>query len=173
MRSPRSNGSRRQTAGLEGGAAADLLLAVGLPDRLAHEQAGLHDLGETVRDLLARQRRERRGVDDHAARPVERADEVLPLRDVDRDLAADRRVDLRDEGRGYRSPGDAAEVGRGHEAGQIAGRAAAERDECAAAVEAQRGPESFRLGKCLRALAGRHLVGRDQPVTERSRARAP
>ncbi len=89
---------------------------------------------------------------------MESADEVLPLRQVDRRLAADRRVDLRDEARRDRDPGDAAEVRRGREAGGVGRAAAAERDDRAVAAEAQLLPEPGDRRERLRLLARRQLV---------------
>ena len=91
----------------------------------------------------------------------------LPCGDVDRRLAADPRVDLSDERRRHRDPRDAAEVGRGGEAGQVGRRAAAERDDGPVAVERQLAPESFDHGQLLRRLAGGQLVRGDEPVAER------
>ena len=60
---------------------------------------------------------------------VERADEVLAERVVDADLAADRAVDLREQGRRHMRERDATEVGGSGEAGHVADDAAAEGDE--------------------------------------------
>ena len=60
---------------------------------------------------------------------MERANEVLALRQVDCGLAADRAVDLRDERRRYMDQGNAAEPGRGKEACGVTERAAAEGDQ--------------------------------------------
>ena len=92
--------------GLEGGAAADELVVGQLPERLVREEAGLHHLRHALAPLLRRQRLEQRGVDDRPDGPVEGADEVLALRQVDRGLAADRGVDLRDEARRHGHPGE-------------------------------------------------------------------
>src|SRR5437899_777306 len=82
---------------VEGGAAPDELVVRQLPERLAGEQAGLHDLGHPLAPLLCGERLEEGRVDHGARGPVERADEVLTLRQVDGGLATNRRVDLRDE----------------------------------------------------------------------------
>ena len=115
-------------------------------------------LGEALPPLALGQRLEQRRVDHRARRPVERADEVLALGQVDAGLAADRRVDLADAGRRHGDPRDAAEIRGRDVAGEIGGRAAAERDDRAAAVEAQLGPEALGDVQLLRRLAGRHLV---------------
>jgi hypothetical protein len=57
----------------------------------------LDDLGQTGRDLALRQRPQRIQVGNHAQRLVEGADHVLAERMVDRRLAADRRVHLRQQ----------------------------------------------------------------------------
>src|SRR5262245_44510524 len=63
---------------------------VELPPR---EQLGLDELRSPLPPLALGERLEQRLVQDDSRRPVERADEVLPLRDVDAGLAADPRVD--------------------------------------------------------------------------------
>ena len=113
------------------------------------------------------QRLEQRRVDHRAVRPVEGADEVLALRQVDRRLAADRRVDLGDEARRHRRPGDAAEVRRRGETGRVGRAAAAERDDRPAAVEAQLLPEPVEGRERLRLLARRQLVRLGEPRAER------
>src|SRR6185437_15944650 len=110
-----------------------------------------------------RERLEQRRVDDRPLRPVEGADEVLPLRQVDRRLAADRRVDLADEARRDGDPRDAAEVERGGEAGRVGRGAAAERDDGAAAVEAELLPQPVEHLELLRLLAGRQLERLREP----------
>ena len=100
-RGPSSCGSRRQSGRLERGAAADELGVGQLPERLAREQPRLHDLGHAVQALGRRQRLEQGRIDHRPDRPVERADEVLALGQVDSGLAADRRVDLPDQRAGH------------------------------------------------------------------------
>ena len=102
---------------LERRAAAHLLVRVELPQRLAGEQPRLHDLGEAVPALLVRERLEERRVDDRLGRPVEGADEVLSLGEIDAHLPADRGVDLADERRRHGDPVDASHVRRRDEAG--------------------------------------------------------
>ena len=135
---------------LEGRAPAHELLVGKLPERLAGEESRLHDLGHSVQPLVGAEGLDERRVDDGARRPVERADEVLALGQVDGRLAADRRVDLADQRRRHRHPWDAAEV-RG------SGRAAAaEGDERPATIEPDLPPEALRGRDRLRLLAGRH-----------------
>ncbi len=69
-------------AGFVGRGSAHVELGVG-------EQPRLDQLGQSLPLLALGQRLEQRLVDHHAGRPVERADEVLALGDVDRRLAAD------------------------------------------------------------------------------------
>ena len=105
-------------------------------ERAAGEQLRLDPLGLALAPFTLRQRREQRFVDHDPGGPVERTDEVLPLRDVDRRLAADARIDLADERRRHGDPRDAAQVERRGETGGVGQRAAAERDHGAGAVEA-------------------------------------
>ena len=111
------------------GTAPHELLVGQLPEALTGEQTRLDHFGEPVAALLLGQRREQRRIDHRPRGPVEGADEVLPLRDVDRGLAPDRRIDLADQARRHRDPVDPAHVGRGREPGEIGGRPAAEADD--------------------------------------------
>ena len=65
----------------------------------------LDDLGHPAAELAGRQGRQRPGVDPDADRLVEGADDVLGRRLVDPHLAADRAVDLRQQGRRRPSAG--------------------------------------------------------------------
>ena len=67
------------------------------------------------------------GVHHHQLGLPDRADVVLALRQVDAGLAADGRVDHREQGRRHVDQAHAALVGGGDEAGQVAHDAAAER----------------------------------------------
>ena len=142
-RSARSSGSRRQTPPCR--AAPHLLLPRELPERLPAEQACLDDLREAVRELLLGQRLEQRRVERRLDGPVERTDEVLAIGEVDRRLAADRRVDLPDEGRGDGVPRDPAQVGRRDEADEVDRRATSDGDDRSVAVDTQRPPEPLGL----------------------------
>ena len=82
----------------------------------------LIDFVEARAELAARQRREQRRIDDDQRRRMKRADQVLALRMVDADLAADRAVDLREQRRRHLDDGDAAQVRRRGEAGDVAER---------------------------------------------------
>src|ERR671918_433081 len=138
-----------------------------LPEGLSCQQPGLDHLGPSILELLRRQCREELRVDDDAGRPVERPHEVLPALDVDRRLAPDRRVHLRDQSRRDGNPGDAAQEGGGVEAGEVARRAASEDHERLASLEPQGSPQSLRLRSGLRALARQHLVRPFEPLPER------
>ena len=84
------------------GVAARDRLAVALEQgeqALVAEGRHLDGLAEGRPALALGQRPQQRDVDDDRGRLVERADEVLALGQVDAGLAADRRVDLGDEGR--------------------------------------------------------------------------
>ena len=69
------------------------------------------------------------GVDEHGARLVERADHVLAQRMVDAGLAADGRVDLREQRRRHLDERHAALIDSGCEAGDVTHDAAAEGDD--------------------------------------------
>src|SRR4029078_5217627 len=89
---------------LEGRAAAYQVGGGKLPESLTREQPGLDDLGEPFAALFLGQSLEERRVDHRPDRPVEGADEVLALGEVDRGLAADRRIDLADAPRSHCDP---------------------------------------------------------------------
>jgi len=103
---------------------------------------------------------------------MERADHVLAERMVDRGLAADRRVDLREQRRGHLHARDAAQVDRRREAGHVADHAAAERDDRRRAIgpelEETRQEVAQRLqALVLLAVGDQHDVGRDAGLVER------
>jgi hypothetical protein len=151
---------------LEGGAAPDELGVRQRPDRLAHQEARLDDLRHPVQALVGRQRLDQRRIDDGPDRPVEGADEVLALRDVDRGLASDRRVDLTHERSRHRHPGAAASEGGGGETGGVGQRAAAERQKDILPLDPQRAPQPLDLLHGLGALARRQLVHLREPLAE-------
>ena len=126
----------------------------------------LHHLDQAGAQLLARQGGEDGGVGDHQLRVVEEADGVLPARQVDAGLAADRGVHLGEEGGGHLDEVDAAEEAAGGEAAEVADAAAAEGDEAAVALAAggeHLVPQPLGRGDRLRRLAvghrQRHLPG--------------
>ncbi len=116
------------------------------------------DLAQGGPPLALRQRRQRREVEHDRRRLVERAQQVLALREVDAGLAADGRVDLGDERRRHTDPGHAPEVRRGQEPRRVAERPAADRDQRVAPLDAQAGELARRLAddrELLRRLARR------------------
>ena len=120
------------------------------------EQPVFGDLGVAGAEVALGQRVEQRGVGDDQHRLVEGADQVLAVRRVDAGLAADRRVDLRQQRRRHLHEIDAAaHAGRG-KAGEIADDAAAERDDQIAALDARvddRLADAVEAGVALGALA--------------------
>ena len=124
------------TCGLEGAGAQDRLgldfafaghhrRAVGLAPgekRGVADQAGLGHLGIAGTQFAPRQSGQRRGVHQHHAGLVKGAEQVLAVARVDADLAADRGIDLRQQGRRHLHEGQAAQGGGGGEAGEVADR---------------------------------------------------
>ncbi len=136
------------------------------PDLASREQPRLHDLGHAFRALRRRKRLEQVRVDEDPGRRMERPDEVLPLRQVDRRLSTDRRVHLADERRRHGYPGHAAQICRGDEPRDVGRRAAPERDDSTRSVDAELVPEPRADAERLRALPGRNAMRRDEPVSE-------
>ena len=113
-----------------------------LPNYCTHPHPHLHPhppTGDARGQLPVGQRVERVGVDQHAARLVERANHVLAQRVVDAGLAAHRGVDLGHDGGGHLDEVHAALVGRRRKASHVAYHAAAQRDERRVAVQPARG----------------------------------
>ena len=106
---------------------------------------------------------------------MERSDQVLALRQVDRGLAADRRIDLRDERRRDVDERDTAQVRRGEEPGGIAERAAADRDDRLVPFDAASGELAGRgldHGQPLRGLALRQQHRLESPGASNASARS-
>jgi RNA polymerase sigma factor (sigma-70 family) len=101
------------------------------------DHAVLDHLGQPAPVLALRQRGQGGRVDPDAGRLVEGADEVLGPRVVDADLAADRRIDHRQERRRHHQQRQAAVERRRHEAGQVADDAAADRHDQRAPVRVE------------------------------------
>ena len=99
-----------------------------LEQPLVAERRHLHRLTEGGPPLPLGQGGEDADIDDDRGRLVERAHEVLALGQVDRGLAADRRVDLGDERRRDVHDRDPTQVRRREEAGGIAERPATDGD---------------------------------------------
>ena len=148
-RTGRSRPSRRSRVALD-------LVEVGA----LQDDAVLDDLRESGAELPVGQGPYHGRIDDDEARLVERADQVLGLGMVDGGLAADRGVDLGQDGGGQRDEVEAAHVGGGHEPRQVADRAPAEPEHRRAAVEAggeQAVPAVLGDGQGLGGLALRDL----------------
>src|SRR5581483_8914760 len=123
--------------------------------------------GGALAALALGQRLEERLVEEDERRPVEGADEVLAVGDVDAGLAADRGVDLPDERRRHRRPPDSAQIRRRGEARDVRRASPAEGDDGAFAVESELAPEARDHRRLLCLLARRQLVRRLQPRAER------
>ena len=123
------------------------------------EQAVFGDLGVAGAEFARRQSVEHGGVGEHQDRLMERADQILAVGGIDRGLAADRGIDLRQQrGRHLHIIESAPHRGR-REAGEIADDAAAERDHEIAALDARgddRLADLFEHAKALRAFADRN-----------------
>ena len=115
------------------------------------DHAVLDHLGQTAAELARRQGREHLGIDPDAHRLVERADDVLARGWLTPDLAADRAIDHRQEGRGDHQQGEAPGVGRGDEAGEVADDAPPERDDRGMAVGAEPDQIVVEVGSAVRA----------------------
>ena len=122
------------------GSAGEHLLPVGLEpgeEGGVAEQPVFGDLGIAGAELARRQRIEQRGVGDHQHRLMKGADQVLAVPRIDRGLAADRGIDLRQQRGRYLHVVETAADDRGGEAGEIADHAAAERHHEVAALDAR------------------------------------
>ena len=137
-------------------------------ERGVAEQAVFGDLGIAGAEFARRQRIEQRGVGDHQHRLVEGADQVLAMRGIDRGLAADRGIDLRQQRRRHLHVVEPAPHDRCGKAREIADHAAAERNDEIVALDAvpdQLVAERRKMRERFRALARRQhdggsLVGR-------------
>jgi len=150
--------------GLERRRPADQLVLAELPERTARQEPGLHHLRHAFAALSLTQSREDVRIDDDACRIVKRADEVLPGREVDGRLAADRGVDLPEQRRRHCEPAHAAQIGRGRKTCDVRGRAAAITDDRPAPAQVEIRPQPRKHRGRLRGLAARnrvHLVGRE------------
>ena len=122
------------------------------------DQAVFDDLGVARAQLARRQRVEHGRVDEHQRRLMECADQILAGGRVDRGLAADRAVDLRQQRRRHLDEAASALDDRAGEPDQIADHPAAERDDMVAALDPMREQavgQRFQLHPALGALAGR------------------
>ena len=94
-----------------------------------------HHFGIAGAQLARVQRIKHVGVDQHEARLMEGADQVLAMPRVDAGFAADGGVDLGEQRRGDLHQAHAAFQDAGGESGEVADDAAAERDDNVAAIE--------------------------------------
>jgi hypothetical protein len=101
--------------------------------RIANEPV-FNDLGQAGAQFALWQRRQRIGIDDHRLRLVKRADHVLAERMIDPGLAADRRIDLRQQAGRDLHERHAALITGGGEPGHVADHAAAQGDDGGAPV---------------------------------------
>jgi hypothetical protein len=130
-------------------------------DRVGDEP-GLDDLGQPADVLRHRKARQYRGIGQYSGRRVERADEVLALRRVDRGLPADRRVGHAEQRRGHQYHPHPAQPCRGHKAGQVCHGAAADADDRVGAADTGSGqlrPQARRHADLLGRLAVGHRLG--------------
>ena len=127
-------------------------------ERPIADQAVLDHFRIARAELPLAQRVEAAGIGENEGRLMERPDEIFSVRRVDAGLAADARIDLRQErGRDLDEPHAASQRGCA-EAGQIANDPAAERDHDVASFDArrdQRVGDAREFGIGLRRLAGR------------------
>ena len=122
------------------------------------EKRGLGDLGIARPAFAWGQGVEQVGIDDDGGGLVERADQVLARARIDRGLAADRAVDLRQQRRRDLDERAPPAKDRGGEPGQIADDAAAERNHRIAALDPARKQcldDGFEGAPVLLPLAGR------------------
>ena len=103
---------------------------------VAAQPVVLGQLPQAAGPLTRRQRREGRCVADDCRRLPVRPDQVLPLGQVHSGLAADRRVDLGQEGGGDVHHRDPAVVHRGGEAGDVGHDPAADRHDAVGTTQA-------------------------------------
>ena len=114
-------------------------LGIGLDqveDHRVGDETRLDDFGHARHKLVARQRFQRRDVDEHGGRLMERTDQVLARIGVDSGLAADRGVDHAEQGGGHVHDVDPTQPGGGGETGDVGGRSPAEADDGVLAANA-------------------------------------
>jgi hypothetical protein len=103
--------------------------------RLVIDDAVFHDLAQSGGNFPLRQAFHEVQIDEYRIRLVKAADEVLAQRMIDGHLAADTGVDLREQACRHLHERDAAHIGCGHEAGEIADHASAQREDRRPAVQ--------------------------------------
>ena len=120
------------------GAAGEDVGMVGLEpgeEGLVAEHAIFGDFGVAGAELARRQRVEHGRVGDHQHRLMKGAEQIFAVRRIDPGLAADGRVDLRQQRGRHLHEIDAAAQDRRRKAGEIADHAAAERDHQIVALD--------------------------------------
>ncbi len=125
------------------------------------EHAVFENFGITGAKFAFGQRAQRAQIGQHQRRLVERADQILARRGVDRGLAADRTVDLRQQRGGQLHEAAAALEDRAGKAGQVADHAAAQREDMVAAFDTLIQQPVGQPGEtvpALRCFAGRDIV---------------
>ena len=103
-----------------------------------HDQTVLDHFGKAGRELAFRQRIQRRGIGEHQARLVEGADHVLAAGMVDRRLAANGGIHLREQRGRHLDEWHAALVSCSGKTGEITDHAAPQRDDGGFAFAAMR-----------------------------------
>ncbi len=136
------------------------------------DHAVLDDLSIARQQLTVWQGCERAGIGQHQDRLMKGPHQILALRRVDRGLAADRTVDLCQQGGWNLHVIDAAQQRCGGKAGKIADHAAPQSDQRGAALDAERQyvlAQFGEMGEILGLLAGRqnNFVMRDVRRIER------
>ena len=124
------------------------------------DQAVFDDLGIARALFAQRQRIQHIGIDQHETRLMKGADQVLAGAAVDRGLAANRTVDLRQQRRRDLDEPAAAFQDRCRKADKIADHAAAQRNDIVAALDfefEQPVGQRFKLRPAFRRLAGGQL----------------
>ena len=110
----------------EGGGIQRVDLPHALPEAVAGDQPGLHDLDESGRELLGGQRRQHCWIGEDSDRLVVGTDVVLGIGQIHARLAAIRRVHLSHQRRRGLNEWNAALVGGSAEPGQVPDHTAAE-----------------------------------------------
>ena len=138
------------------------------------DHAVLDDLGQAAPQLAVRQGPQGFGVDPDAGRLIKRADDVLGVGMIDPDLAADRAVDLGEQGRRHHDQGKpAGERGR-DKAGEVADHAAPQGDDQRVAIGLATAPARRKAATPGRATWSPRPRERPRPLTQsQQRTRRP
>ena len=145
-------------------------------ERFAAQHGVFDDLGTAVAVFLRREGVQRVRVAEHKARLIEAADLIFAAREVHGRLAADGGIHGGQQRRRHLHERDAALVRRGGKAREVAGHAAAERDDQVAAAQAVRGQKVQQRrvgGERLAALAAGIRKRHGAKARARERRREP